>query len=126
MFLQIAHMEDMCFSSPLHPFIKARLWDGFCKHALPLHVLHSVNTSLSHSAHICLFALCSRSSLSLYPTLSFCRPTFNWTAGRTTSVSLTSSWMFMGERKSPFYFFSGFSQVQPSTDANLLRPVFLI
>lgn len=73
MFLQFAHMEDMCSSYPLHPFIKARLWDGFCKYPLPLQVSLStfrpVETSPSHTGHIRLFPSRSLPSLNLDPSV---------------------------------------------------------
>lgn len=50
-------------------------------------------------------------SLSLFLSLSHSlRPRFNSIVEKTTSVSLTSSWLFMGERKSPFYYFTRFNK----------------
>lgn len=111
--LQFAHMEDMCSSYPLYPFIKAWLWDGFCKHPLPCELLSPYLWSLLRGCfcflHQSSFAPCSLPSLNLDPSVVL-RPRFNSIVERTTSVSLTSSWLFMGERKSPFYYFSGFNK----------------
>lgn len=49
----------------------------------------------------------SRASIHLSLSPVF-RSRFNWTVGRTTSVSLTSSWLFTGERTSLIYDFTWF------------------
>ncbi len=104
-----------------YPFIKS--WvecAGFCKHPLPPE-LSSVNT----------FGLCSLDTSLFfthhnYPSLlllppfisvlfSFLRPRFNSIVEKTTSVSLTSSWLFMGERKSPFFYLIQQTKLQPSS-----------